>query len=247
LKTDQRSYDIIASEYYDPRAHPTCHNFNQLSRIYLERWIREPWVHRNVLEIGAGNSSVAAILYARGYQLDGLEITDSSAPMLAHSERWADYGALLNIADARSLNRKDASVALLVSSLGDAYNLPDVWKEISRVLAPGGEVLFTIPSFQWAARFRDGRSPAQNPHEAEFELRDGRLITVPSLILPLDKQIEMMESAGLMIVNFESLGVEALPPYARSPKIDVFFSDVSSLVWGFKAIRQRHPLPASVR
>jgi len=109
-----------------------------------------------VLEVGAGDSSVAAILYARGYSLHGLEITDASAAMLAYPERWADYGGRLTVADARSLHRGDASVALLVASLGDAYNLPEAWKEISRVMKPGGEVLFTVRTLAGQAV---GRSP----------------------------------------------------------------------------------------
>ena len=234
----QPSYDALASEYYDPVAHPTCYNFNRLSRIYLQRSVPEPLLNTNILEIGAGDSSAAAILHARGYLLDGLEITDASAVMLAYSERWVSSGCKLSIADAHSLPREDGSVALLVAGLGDAYNVPEVWREISRVIEPGGKVLFTIPSFQWAARFRLDKFGGGNPFEAEFQLRDGRVVTVPSFILPLDEQIRMMEDAGLMIVNFESLGAEALPPIDRSSKLDVFSCDASSLVWGFKAIRQ---------
>lgn len=241
------SYDIVAGEYYDPVAHPTCYNFNRLSRVYLERWIPEPWLNRDVLEIGAGNSSVAAILHARGYLLNGLHITDASAKMLAYSECWETYGATLAISDGCSIDREDATVALLVASLGDPYNVPEFWVEVCRVIEPGGAVLFTVPSFQWAARFRTDRGSAQRIDEAEFELLNGHCVNVPSFILPLEKQVTMMESTGLMVVHFESLGAEALPPDHLSPKIDVFSSDTSSLVWGFRAIRQRRPVVHAIR
>jgi SAM-dependent methyltransferase len=246
VNAGETSYDALAREYYDPVAHPTCHNFNRLSRIYLERWVPEPWVDRNVLELGAGDSCAAAILHARGYLLNGLEITDASASMLAHSRRWEACGATLALSDATSLNREAASVALLVASLGDPYNLPEFWREAARVTKPGGVVLFTVPSFQWAARFRTLVS-SKSVDEAEFKLRDGRSVSVPSFILPLDEQVRMIENAGLMVVHFESLGADALPPDGHSPKIDIFASDASSLVWGFRAIRQRQPITPEVR
>ena len=243
----EASYDVVASEYYDPAAHPTCYNFNRLSRVYLERWIPEPWTDRSILEVGAGNSCVAAILHARGYQLNDLDITDASAPMLAHSERWKTCGAVLAISEARSINRADGTLGLLVASLGDPYNVPEFWLEVCRVIRPGGAVLFTIPSFEWAVRFRAAGVSTQKLHEAEFELRDGRVVSLPSFILPLEEQVKMMEKAGLMLVNFESLGADALPTDRRSPKIDVFASDASSLVWGFRAIRQRRPVAQAIR
>lgn len=235
-------YEMLADEYYDASAHPTCYNFNRLSRAYLERGIPEPWIDRDVLEVGAGNSCAAAILHARGYSLNGLEITDASSRMLAHSEGWRRFGASLTICDARSIKRSDASVGLLIASLADPYNDPAFWAEIQRVVRPGGTVLVTIPSFQWAARFRATHGDVEVISEAEFILRDGRLISVPSFILPLYEQVQVMEDAGLMIVQFESLGANSLPSDSHSAKVDVFASDLSSLVWGFKMVRLQRTL-----
>jgi len=243
VKNIHEQYNILAKEYYDPKAHPTCYAFNLLSRSYIEQWITEPSVDCNILEVGAGDSCVASILHERGFRLGGLEITDASPAMLAYSERWAAYGAKLGIADAHSLHCADKSVSLLVASLGDSYNLPEVWAEIARVTEPGGAVLFTVPSFQWAARFRANHLRIQDYQAAHFELRDGTTVSVPSFIWPLDEQVKMIEKAGLMVVHFESLGERELPPGRHSPKIDVFSGDISSLIWGFKAIRQRLSLP----
>ena len=39
---EQASYDELADEYYDAKAHPTCYNLNRLSRLFLERQLPEP-------------------------------------------------------------------------------------------------------------------------------------------------------------------------------------------------------------
>jgi hypothetical protein len=231
------SYDALAEEYYDAEAHPTCYNMNRLSRLFLARHFPEPWFDRATMEIGAGDSCAAAILHSRGYKISGLTITDGSKRMLAHSFRWQREGAKLLECDAYSIHGKDESVALLVASLGDAYNEPRFWHEVHRVMSPAGVVLFTLPSFQWAIRFR-GAAAGRSFHTAEFTLRGGGLVTVPSFIVPLERQLGIIEEAGFIVVAFESLGADSLgTAERRSPKIDVFPPGLSSIVWGFKAVR----------
>jgi ubiquinone/menaquinone biosynthesis C-methylase UbiE len=240
------SYDVLAGEYYDSNAHPTCHNLNRLSRAYLARWIPEHFRCRDILEVGAGNSVVASILHERGLPLTGLELQDASESMLAHSRRWHTLGASTIISDARSISRTDATVSLLVASLGDPYNVSAYWAEAARVVRPGGRALFTMPSFQWAARFR-ALQEGDSLQVAKFVLRDGRIVDVPSYIYPLTEQVRMIEAAGFMLVQFDSLGVDALSGEDyRSPKVDVFGPDVSSLVWGFVAVRLHAPIEAAI-
>ena len=74
--------------------------------------------------------------------------------MLAYSAAWFRRGARPVIADALRLPIRSACFGLVVASLGDAYNDPQFWSEVSRVLQPGGVVLFTTPSFEWAVSFR---------------------------------------------------------------------------------------------
>jgi hypothetical protein len=85
-----------------------------------------------------------------------------------------------------------------------------------------------VLAFPPAGRRRAGAVPAPRR----------RSVAVPSFILPLDRQVAQIENEGLMVVEFESLGAGHLPLERRSPKIEVFGSDTSSLVWGFKAVRQ---------
>lgn len=240
------AYDDIAGEYYDRILHPTCHNFNCLSRLYIQRQLLEPLCDGPVVEVGAGESSVAAILHARGYVLDILEITDASPAMLEYSRQWQAFGATLRVVDARSLDYRDASVPVIVAGLGDAYNAPTFWAEVARVLAPGGRLIFTLPSFEWAARYRQGQG-ATPIDCAEFKLRDGRTVRVASVVLPLDAQVEMMEGAGLSVTSFEALGESALEAGTLSPKVKVFDGDATSVVWGFVARKLRCPIAQSVR
>jgi SAM-dependent methyltransferase len=237
---EHASYDALADEYYDPVAHPTCYNLNRLSRLFISRNILEPWDGRETIDVGAGDSCVAAVLHARGYSLNGLLVTDVSERMLRHSRSWAQRGATLAICDARDFSRCAGVVSLLVASLGDPYNTPDFWSEAHRGVRPGGRVLFTMPSYEWSARFRGTKEGSQI---AEFVLRNGQRVDVASYVMPLHEQVRLMQGAGFMISSFDSLGADHLhADELRSPKIDVFRNDKSSLVWGFELIRLAHPI-----
>ena len=227
------SYEALAEEYYDSVSHPTCHNFNYLSRSILRDWIFSS-KFSDVLEVGAGDSAAAEALHSLGIDLKNLEIQDGSVGMLAHSEKWIPLGTKLTISDATDIKRADSSVSLIVSSLGDPYNVPPFWEEATRVLRPGGIMIFTMPSFEWSSRFRK-EEPNRTQCFADFLLRDGRHISVPSFIRDLPSQIRLMQSTGLVVRNFTSLGIDSLPATAVvSPKAMVFERDESSLVWGFR-------------
>jgi SAM-dependent methyltransferase len=239
------TYSAVASEYYDSEAHPTCYNFNRLSRIYIERRTPEPLRETAILEVGAGDSTIAAVLHARGYQLNQLEITDDCLGMLAHSQRWTRLGARLRCTAAGSLGIPNASVSLLVAGLGDPYNTVEFWREVHRVLQPVGRVIFTLPSFEWAARFR-AHEPDGSIGVAEFRLRDGRIVRLPSLVRPLDAQVELIEETGLVLSHFEAFDATSLGTDRISPKI-AFLKAPVSIVWGFEARKLDDPISRRTR
>lgn len=225
------NYNVVATEYYDQEAHPTCFNFNRLSRIYLEKTFPEPWKEAAIVEVGAGDSAAASLLHARGYSVSGLLITDAFERMLTHSSQWQERGAKLEIMSAQDLKCETASFDMLISSLGDPYNTPSFWSEAFRVLRPGGRVIFTTPSFEWANRFRTEAAA----NRAEFIIRNGTSVDLPSFVMPLPQQIAMIASAGFTVTNFSSLGEELLHPAERlSPKLAVFERGRSSIIWGFE-------------
>jgi SAM-dependent methyltransferase len=240
------SYDEVADEYYDRKRHPTCSNFNYLSRLYIGSKLSGLDAASTVVEVGAGDSSVAPLIQTQGRSLTNLVITDASLGMLRHSRKWEPFGATVHICDATSMHSADASIALVVAGLGDPYNTPEFWKEIHRILMPGGQVIFTVPSFEWAVRFRGTVNPV-SACGAEFELRDGRTVLVPSFVYPLERQIEMIENAGNIVINFEALDANALGIEPRSPKIDVFSGQLLSLIWGFVACKVSDHIPTKIR
>src|ERR1700733_13086913 len=95
------TYDDVADEYYDRSAHPTCFNFNRLSRLYIEDLFPDAWGEVSVIEVGAGDSAVAALLHSRGYSKEGLVIPDASASMLDHSGRWREEVAEIVVCPAQ--------------------------------------------------------------------------------------------------------------------------------------------------
>lgn len=196
----ENAYHDLATEYYDPIAHPTCANFRELSVNFFQQHLVPTSKKSRVLEVGAGNSVAAEIFAGRLDTLDGLTITDDSELMLNHSRHWLLKGATLRRANATSLPFAPRTFDIIVSSLGDPYNCDAFWHQCNRVLDDSGRVLFSTPSFDWAKDFRSGK----NQDRAEFITRSGTTIEVDSFVFPLRDQIEIIRKAGLLVkeVNF---------------------------------------------
>jgi SAM-dependent methyltransferase len=209
------TYDSVAGEYYDPVRHPTCANFSELSNAYLISRI-EKYVsgHENILEVGAGRSTVAPVLERQGLPFERLTLLDQSAGMLEYSRQWVLRGARPVIGDARRTNLPAAGFGLIVSALGDPYNCVAFWKEVARLLGHGGICLFTAPAAEWAERFRKPSERAQ----AEFKTAFDATVLVPSWIPSADQQKIMIAEAGLRVIDIESLSAKHLKG-VLSPKL----------------------------
>jgi ubiquinone/menaquinone biosynthesis C-methylase UbiE len=191
-------YQPIAEEYYDEKWHPTCSNFGELSRAFLAARIHNlATPESNALEVGAGRSILAKVFEEDGLPLSRVTILDRSKDMLKHSERWFELGATPRVADARHTELPNGYFDLIVSSLGDPYDWPDFWRETRRVISEKGLLLFTTPSFEWSSRFRAN----SEPDKAEFVLRDGRTVLVPSFTRPLAQERILMTEAGFEVIE----------------------------------------------
>lgn len=225
------SYDDLAFEYYDSDRHPTAANFRQASAFVLERWLDLALRPGLVVEVGAGDSLVAELMRRRGLPLDGLLITDVSAAMLAHSEKWRSYGARLQVADATALPVNNGSVGLLVAVLGDPYNGPSFWREAGRVLHDSASCIFTTPSHTWSESFRaDAGEPAES---AEFVVR-GETVTVPSFIYPVAEQEHMISEVGLTVLEVYDVPVMSLVEDDVSEKLRRLRVLNDSVVTGYR-------------
>ncbi len=194
-------YTRVADEYYDPIRHPTCANFEELSKKFLEPVIRAMAGETiRVLDVGAGRSLAAAVIANFRSRLDHCVLLDISPAMLGHSSEWQKLGATLVMPDARNTGLPSNSFQVLVSSLGDPYNNAQFWAEAHRLLCEGGTCLFTTPTPEWADWFR----PAAERSEAQFDLVNGQTIHVPSHVPSLERQVRMIQQAGFRISEIQS-------------------------------------------
>jgi SAM-dependent methyltransferase len=232
-------YDVLAEEYYDERRHPTCANFREASARILESWLERFPIDQDGLsfEVGAGDSLLAELLARRGSRLQGLIATDQSPSMLRHSEKWKGTGLQLLVSEADELPLADGSLNLLVSSLGDPYNTPAFWREASRALRPGGRVLFTTPSHEWATSYRAGQ--AQEATTAEFVLSDGRTVLVPSWVYSTAEQVRLIKCNDLAVVEIVHVSRSSLVAKRLSPKLLVGNGHDLSIVSGYFVVKGR--------
>jgi SAM-dependent methyltransferase len=214
-------YDAVAAEYYDENRHPTSANFREASARVLESWLDQiPRANGLSCEVGAGDSLWAELLVRRGESLRDFIVTDASFSMLRHSEKWEAEGLRSIVSRAEELPLCDGSLNLLISSLGDPYNEPAFWREVSRVLRPGSRCLYTTPSYEWAMAFREGK-PLDEIMAAEFELSDGRIVLVRSWIYSISEQVRLIEAYDLTVVEVVQLSRSALAASQLSWKLIV--------------------------
>jgi ubiquinone/menaquinone biosynthesis C-methylase UbiE len=208
------SYQDIAQEYYDRVQHPTCYSLRQLSEKFITSHMRRGFPASGILaEIGAGLSILAPEAEAVG-SLSRVALVDHSPAMLSYSAHWIANGARAVLAEADATGLTASSASLIVSSLGDPYNKPRFWTEVSRVLTPGGVCLFTTPSFEWSSRFRTG----EGRNFAEFARRDGARLLMPSYVWDEHEQRAMFEDAGLKVRERQAFGTSMIEGSA-APKL----------------------------
>jgi len=228
-------YSFVAGEYYNPALHPTCANFDNLSRRFLEPEIGNAITGAlSVLEVGAGRSIVAPTLEKTGVALN-LVLLDSSKEMLASSFRWAHLAKLM-VADSRSTGLPSESVDLVVSSLGDPYNTADFWQEVSRLLKSGGCCLFTTPAPEWALHFRT----SNHLNEAEFVLADSTVVNVPSFVPSPEEQERLFANAGLCVEESKDFSVDDLAePISEKLKLPELRDKALAVLRGFRLRKLR--------
>jgi ubiquinone/menaquinone biosynthesis C-methylase UbiE len=198
----------------------------------------QKWLGRNrakggssFCEVGAGKSLLAESLAMAAVSPGRLIITDSSAAMLSYSRPWAGTHTYLVLNDATRLALADHRFDLLVSSLGDPYNVQAFWDGVYRVLKSGGLMIFTTPADAWAKAFRT------NSHSdlslAQFDLRDGESVDVSSRIYPKEKQIEIIEKSGLHFLERSVVTISEIRSTELSPKLMLERGSKAEIVEGY--------------
>lgn len=206
VSTSVAYYEDIAAEYYDHRLHPTCRDLRKLSdQFFCSHLLAGLPDDGDLVEMGPGASTLAPVAAAIG-TLSRVILVDSSRRMLSYSDRWIAAGARSVVAPAEATGLCSGSASLIVSSLGDPYNIPEFWTEVARLLKPNGRCLFTTPSFEWSSQFRSGGVQ----EVAEFLRSDGARLFMPSYVSNETDQVMMIEAAGLFVDGREAFGTELL-------------------------------------
>jgi SAM-dependent methyltransferase len=184
-------------------------------------------------DVGAGDSALAAWLTRHGRTLDGVHLFDASSEMLAHSARWVASGATAEVANAHALPAPDRHVDLIVASLADPYDTESWWQEVSRILAPDGQLVLTVPSLVWASSFRS-RTGERADH-ARFVTRRGICVDVPSYIRDHEDERALIENVGLRVAQWANVARTDIPGRA-SPKLD-HLAPEEPVVVGYRVTR----------
>ncbi len=99
--------------------------------------------------------------------------------------------------------------------------------------------MFTTPSHAWSSAFRIGSSVG--PYVAEFEVRSGSHILVPSFIYTQNEQKALMHRFGFVVDTIDFATLQDLGGKRVSPKLLCAMG--SRVVTGFRA----RPVNSNVR
>ena len=115
------------------------HRANRIHRILMSRRIEVLW------EVGAGNGNVSKVLRSKGVGVICIEPLYTGVDSLLRSGAIALHGTL------ESLNLPDGSIrAIGIFDVIEHLEDPStVLQEIFRVLEPGGELICTVPAYQF--------------------------------------------------------------------------------------------------
>ncbi|MFF5552418.1 class I SAM-dependent methyltransferase [Streptomyces olivaceoviridis] len=141
--TDTRAfYDTIAEDYADHFRDPLAER--PLERALLSAYAEQVGPDGTVADLGCGPGDVTAHLAGLGLSVFGLDLSDA---MIAIARRR--YPALrFEQGSMRELSLADGSLAGVVSWYSSIHTpvdeLPDLFAEFHRVLAPGGRLLLAF-------------------------------------------------------------------------------------------------------
>jgi SAM-dependent methyltransferase len=220
------SYDLVSDEYGDETAHPTSHALGDASRQLILSQISAFSKPGPVIEIGPGFSSATP-----DHLMSHTVYIDNSKKMLqvALSRR----GSRGLFASAAAIPIGSGKIDLIVACLGDPYNTPRFWSEVSRILADSGQCVFSSPSSEWASAFR--RFENSPPDRSRFTLRDGSSVDLPSFVLDVRQQANLLATHGLVITEFKVLKRAEAP---LAPKLEAVNAGVP-VIYSFLIEKQR--------
>ncbi len=156
MPIDNRWYDGLGAAWWDTRGPVAAlHELNPVRVAYfVEVLRRERPAARRVLDGGCGGGLVAEALAREGFNVVGL---DASLPSLRaareHASRNGVSVAYLGGDVQRLPFGDEAFDAVVLAELIEHVDDPDrLLRDVARVLAPGGLLLFDTPNRTWRSR-----------------------------------------------------------------------------------------------
>ncbi|MEU1008293.1 methyltransferase domain-containing protein [Streptomyces sp. NPDC005890] len=141
--TDPRAfYDTIAEDYADHFRDPLAER--PLERALLSAYAEQVGPHGTVADLGCGPGDVTAYLAGLGLSVFGLDLSDAMIAIArrTHPALRFEQGSM------RNLSLADGSLAGVVSWYSSIHTpvdeLPELFAEFHRVLAPAGRLLLAF-------------------------------------------------------------------------------------------------------
>ena len=201
----RRFWRAAAVDYYDDACHPRTAILRVLSANLLRSWLAQATLDSEapLLDVGSGRSLGIDVTAAR------IVAVDWSAEMLSPIDRSGRVIYLLG--DAEQLPVASGTINVVVASLGGPFNTAAFWSESRRVLRPGGAAAMTTPSYHWAIADRTPSIGEDDiDHTAVWEGRGGNR-SFTSIVMPDDRQVEMVESVGFRLRHVDRDRFEGAP------------------------------------
>lgn len=170
IQAIRTSYDRVADVYAETIFHEL--DKKPFDREILTRFAASAG-RGPVIEIGCGPGQVARFLHELGVDVSGVDLS----PAMVEQARLLNPGVRFRVGDMTALEPEDGSVAAIAAFYA-IVNLPgdlrrEAFREMARVLAPGGLLLL---SFHVGGEVLEERKFLGRPIEMNFYLLDPGMI-----------------------------------------------------------------------
>jgi 2-polyprenyl-6-hydroxyphenyl methylase/3-demethylubiquinone-9 3-methyltransferase len=146
---DNNYYSEIGDSWWDAQGPlRALHDMNPARVGYFDGVARErlgaPPAGLRVLDVGCGGGLVSEALARLGYQVTGIDLSEGSIEAARRHAAAAGVSVTYQVGSAYELPAADAAIDMVVVSdvLEHLHDLPAAVAQISRVLRPGGVVVF---------------------------------------------------------------------------------------------------------
>jgi guanylate kinase/SAM-dependent methyltransferase len=191
-------YSKIAEEFTES-LRVTTKNFHDISIPFwkknLDKYKPNNLNKYATLELGPGNGWLFTTITMPSLNIYGVDISPNMR---------CDYCEQLFITSSRNIPCKSNFFDVVVASLADPLLTPESFIEIERVLKPGGEFIFTIPSAEWAMSL----GSRNDLNQTTFKLLSGEEVNVYSFCDALLNHLYISSVCDLKIIGAENLYID---------------------------------------